>query len=82
MKYNDKDTLQDHVLAIAGGILSIAMLFSAQFPDSSVQFTDLRNSAWVHDGHNTKVAHTRLRFRFMGCVCNRFRQPKGWGPRV
>jgi hypothetical protein len=82
MKYNDKDTLQDHVLAVAGGILNIAMLFSAQFPESSVQFTDLRNSVWVHDGHDTKVAHTRLRFRFMGCGCNRFRRPKGWGPRV
>ncbi len=82
MKYNDKDKLQDHVLAVAGGILNIAMLFSAQFPKSSVQFLDLRNSVRVHDGNDTKVAHTRLQFRDMGCGCNRFRWPKGWGPRV
>jgi hypothetical protein len=54
MKYNDKDKLQDHVLAVAGGLLNIAMLFSAQFAESSVQFTDLRNSVRVHDGNDTK----------------------------
>ncbi len=68
MKYNDKDKLQDHALAVAGGILNIAMLFSAQFPEVSVQFADLRNSVRVHDGNDTKVAHTRLRLRFTGWI--------------
>jgi hypothetical protein len=68
MKYNDKDQLQDHALAVAGGILNIAMLFSAQFPEGSVQIMDLRNSVRVHDGNDTKVAHTRLRFRFTGWI--------------
>jgi hypothetical protein len=39
MKYNNKDKLQDHVLATAGGIQNVAMLFSAQFPESSVQYS-------------------------------------------
>jgi hypothetical protein len=82
MKYNDKDTLQDHVLAVAGGILNIAMLFSAQFPASSVQFTDLRKFRLGTRRTRHKSSHTRLRFRFMGCGCNRCRRPKGWGPRV
>jgi hypothetical protein len=55
------------------------MLFSAQFPESSVQLLDLGNAVGIQDVNDTKVADTRLRFRCMGCGCNYFRGPKGWG---
>jgi hypothetical protein len=84
MKYNDKDKLQDRVLDAAGGIQNIAMLFSSQFPESSVQYS-LRIYS-ILSGYMTettqKVAYTRLWFRFTGCGCNHFRWPKGWVPRV
>ncbi len=54
------------ILAATGGILNIAMLFSAQFPESSLQLPDLSNSVGVLDINDTKVVHTRLCFRFDG----------------
>jgi hypothetical protein len=56
------------------------MLFSAQFPESSVQRPDFSISVRVYDIVNTRVAHTRLWYRLTGYDCNRFRRPNGWGP--